>query len=77
MSGVPLAMNAGMAQMTIDVCLYSLRKWAGLAAKGNPTALHFLFSQNYAPQPEPWEEILKHRNVFLSRPSIHSIRWFR
>ena len=24
----------------IDVCLYSLRKWAGLAAKGNPTALH-------------------------------------
>src|SRR5437660_3615186 len=51
----------------IDVCLYSLRKWAGLAAKGNPTALHFLFSQNYAPQPEPWEEILKHRNVFLSR----------
>src|SRR5947199_2473883 len=61
----------------IDVCLYSLRKWAGLAAKGNPTALHFLFSQNYAPQLEPWEEILKHRNVFLSRPSIHSIRWFR
>jgi predicted nucleotidyltransferase len=30
----------------IDVCLYSLRKWAGLAAKGNPTALHFLFAQN-------------------------------
>jgi uncharacterized protein len=33
----------------IDVCLYSLRKWAGLAAKGNPTALHFLSAQNYAP----------------------------
>jgi hypothetical protein len=30
----------------IDVCLYSLRKWAGLAAKGNPTALHFLFAGN-------------------------------
>src|SRR5258707_9955463 len=31
----------------IDICLYGLRKWAGLAAKGNPTALHFLFAQNY------------------------------
>src|SRR5205823_8073942 len=51
----------------IDVCLYSLRKWAGLAAKGNPTALHFLFSHNYAPKPEPWKQILKHRDVFLSR----------
>jgi uncharacterized protein len=28
----------------IDLCLYSLRKCAGLAAKGNPTALHFLFA---------------------------------
>src|SRR5438874_13395480 len=37
----------------IDVCLYSLRKWAGLAAKGNPTALHFLFSDTYAPPEEP------------------------
>lgn len=25
----------------IDVCLYSLRKWAGVAVKGNPTALYF------------------------------------
>jgi hypothetical protein len=49
-----------------DVCLYSLRKWAGLAAKGNPTALHFLFSHNYAPKPEPWKQIRKHRDVFLS-----------
>lgn len=32
----------------IDVCLYPLRKWAGLAAKGNPTALHFLFAHNLA-----------------------------
>jgi predicted nucleotidyltransferase len=27
-----------------DVCLYSLRKWARLAAKGNPSVLHFLFA---------------------------------
>jgi predicted nucleotidyltransferase len=51
----------------IDVCLYSLRKWAGLAAKGNPTALHFLFSHNYTRRPQVWEEVLKHREVFLSR----------
>ena len=60
----------------IDVCLYSLQKWAGLAAKGNPTALHFLFSQNYAPQLEPWHEILKQRDVFLSRQASTQFRGF-
>ena len=60
----------------IDVCLYSLRKWAGLAAKGNPTALHFLFSRNYAPKPEPWQEILKHRDAFLSRLASTQFRGF-
>jgi uncharacterized protein len=60
----------------IDVCLYSLRKWAGLAAKGNPTALHFLFSRNYAPQPEPWDEVLRHREIFLSRQASAQFRGF-
>ena len=60
----------------IDVCLYSLRKWAGLAAKGNPTALHFLFSRNYAAKPEPWEAVLKHREVFLSRQASLQFRGF-
>jgi len=60
----------------IDVCLYSLRKWAGLAAKGNPTALHFLFSRNYAPKPAPWEEVLKNRDVLLSRQAALQFRGF-
>src|SRR3989441_2789081 len=60
----------------IDVCLYSLRKWAGLAAKGNPTALHFLFSQNYSPKPKAWEEVLKSREVFLSRQAALQFRGF-
>jgi predicted nucleotidyltransferase len=30
----------------VDVCLYSLRKWAGMAAKGNPSALHFVFAKD-------------------------------
>ena len=60
----------------VDVCLYSLRKWAGLAAKGNPTALHFLFSRNYSPKPKPWEEVLKSREVFLSRQAALQFRGF-
>jgi len=60
----------------IDVCLYSLRKWAGLAAKGNPTALHFLFSHNYAPHQEPWKDVLKHKDVFLSRQASTQFRGF-
>jgi hypothetical protein len=28
----------------VDVTLYSLRRWAALAAKGNATALHFVFA---------------------------------
>ncbi len=60
----------------VDVCLYSLRKWAGLAAKGNPTALHFLFSPDYSPKPEPWEGILKKREVFLSRQAALQFRGF-
>src|SRR5258708_7441279 len=28
----------------IDVTFYGLKKWAEMAAKGNPTALHFLYS---------------------------------
>jgi uncharacterized protein len=34
----------GNGPSDIDVCLYTLLKWAGLAAKGNPSALHFLFA---------------------------------
>lgn len=58
------------------MCLYSLRKWAGLAAKGNPTALHFLFSKNYAFKPEPWNDVLNHRDVFISRNASKQFRGF-
>lgn len=34
----------GNGPADIDVTLFSLRKWAGLAVKGNPSALHFLFA---------------------------------
>ena len=60
----------------IDVSLYSLRKWAGLAGKGNPTALHFLFAQNHAPRPQLWAEVLKHKNMFLSKHAALQFRGF-
>jgi len=60
----------------IDVCLYSLRKWAGLAAKGNPTALHFLFAPNYATRPEAWENISRNKKLLLSRAAARQFRGF-
>jgi uncharacterized protein len=34
----------GNGPLDVDACLYPLMKWAGLAAKGNPSALHFFFA---------------------------------
>jgi predicted nucleotidyltransferase len=53
----------------VDITLYSLRKWAGLAAKGNPTALHFLFAKS-AVRSQIWSEIQQQREVFLSRSCV-------
>lgn len=50
----------------VDVTLFSLRKWAGLAVKGNPTALHFL----YAPPSmirTAWWEIERNAHLFLAK----------
>src|SRR5258706_677327 len=53
----------------VDITLYSLRKWAGLACKGNPTALHFLFTES-AVRSKIWSNILTDRDVFLSRSCV-------
>src|SRR6202049_3815560 len=50
----------------VDITLYSLKKWAGLACKGNPTALHFLFAKGTV-RSKTWANILAHKDVFLSR----------
>lgn len=50
----------------VDVTLYSLKKWAGLACKGNPTALHFLFAENAVRHPV-WGDIVSSKDVFLAR----------
>jgi len=53
----------------VDITLYSLKKWAGLACKGNPTALHFLFTKS-AVRSKTWTNILTRRDVFLSRSCV-------
>ena len=50
----------------VDVTLYSLKKWAGLACKGNPTALHFLFAKGTLRNPL-WSIVANRKAVFLSR----------
>jgi hypothetical protein len=46
----------------VDVCLYTLMNWAGLAAKGNPSALYFLIA--------PLEFTTKTSPRFTVRPEI-------
>jgi predicted nucleotidyltransferase len=60
----------------VDVTLYSLRKWAGMAAKGNATALHFLFADPREVVPKTWRKIQKNREVFLSRNSAEQFLGF-
>jgi uncharacterized protein len=59
----------GNGPADVDVCLYSLRKWAGMAAKGNPSALHFVFAkEQFATQ--WWNRIVERRDVFAARHHV-------
>lgn len=60
----------------VDVTLYSLRKWAGMAAKGNATALHFLFADPKEVRPQTWRRIQKNKAVFVSRMSAKQFLGF-
>jgi len=53
----------------VDITLYSLKKWAGLACKGNPTALHFLFAEGVA-RNAIWGEVVAHKDLFLARGCV-------
>ena len=50
----------------VDVMCYSLRRWASLAAKGNPTILHSLYTPADSGETE-WASILERREIFLAR----------
>jgi predicted nucleotidyltransferase len=54
----------------IDLVMYSLTKFARLAAAGNPTILHFLFVEN-ALAPNPWwEYVTAQRRAFLAKSHL-------
>jgi hypothetical protein len=59
----------------VDVTLYSLRKWAGLACKGNPTALHFLFAKGEIENPA-WSKIVASKTIFLARTCVKQFLGF-
>jgi len=61
--------GTGNTAEDVDACFYSLRKWAGLAAKGNPSCLHFLFAPKQF-ENVFWVMVNIKRNLFLSKDSM-------
>ena len=60
----------------VDITLYSLRKWALMAARGNATCLHFLFADATASSLPIWCDIQARREVFLSKKSAEQFLGF-
>lgn len=54
----------------VDLTLYSFRKWAAMAARGNATALHFLFADATAASCPVWAKIQAEKDIFLSKLSV-------
>ena len=59
----------GNGPSDVDVCLYTLIKWAGLAAKGNPSALHFLFAPLEFTT-DTWERVSAQPELFLAKGHV-------
>jgi hypothetical protein len=60
----------------VDLTLYSLHRWAELAAKGNATALHFVFAEATATSNEIWGVVQRARYHFLSKQSAEQFMGF-
>jgi len=54
----------------IDLVMYSLTKFARLAAAGNPTILHFLFVENALGSNSCWDYVTAHSTSFLARSHL-------
>lgn len=55
----------------VDVTLYSLTKWARLAAKGNPSVLHFLFAPTTLSTQE-WAFVVNDPTPFLAKSHLNA-----
>jgi predicted nucleotidyltransferase len=59
----------------LDIALHSLQKWAGMAAKGNPTVLSFLYANRVTIAKDRetdkadscWLDVLVNRDLFLCK----------
>jgi predicted nucleotidyltransferase len=60
----------------VDLTLYSLRRWAQLAAKGNATALHFVFADATATSDHLWGLVQAQRDLFISKQSAEQFLGF-
>jgi uncharacterized protein len=60
----------------VDLTLYSLHRWAELAAKGNATALHFVFAQATASSNRIWEMVQQERELFRTKQSAEQFLGF-
>jgi predicted nucleotidyltransferase len=61
--------RGGNGPEDVDVCLYTLMKWAGLAAKGNPSALHFLFAPLEFTT-DTWNQVAIRPEIFLAKGHV-------
>jgi predicted nucleotidyltransferase len=61
--------RGGNGPLDVDVCLYTLMKWAGLAAKGNPSALHFLFAPLEFTT-DTWNRVATRADLFLAKGHV-------
>jgi predicted nucleotidyltransferase len=59
----------GNGPQDVDVCLYTLMKWAGLAVKGNPSALHFLFAPLEFTT-DSWDRVAAQPYLFLAKGHV-------
>jgi predicted nucleotidyltransferase len=60
----------------VDICFYSLRKWAKLASGGNPTCLSYLFAENILDAPDLWNKVLENKGLFLSKACAEQFKGF-
>jgi predicted nucleotidyltransferase len=59
----------GNGPLDVDVCLYILMKWTGLVAKGNPSALHFLFPPLEFTT-STWDQFSARPELFLAKGHV-------
>jgi uncharacterized protein len=59
----------------VDVMCYSLRKFARLAAAGNPTILHMLFTPADKGETE-WSAVIGSRDIFFAKTHAHRYKGY-